>query len=279
LHRSLKARKEFWLGIIALLAFLVIYFSLALTLKEWPGRDDSCVSHGSCYCEAARQGGIKQPVSTISALAFSAVGLSVLWVVGSNRVMSATSGIKNPMTRGLFYPTAYGGIAVFMGPGSMMFHTSLKAWGGWLDLFSIILLIGFLATYNVQRVFDIRQGQFALLGSVVCGSLACAIAIMPMVGLQIFMVAAVGTGLLELLVRWKARAFHRSGWTFLLSLAALAIGLLFWLPSRGASSFCHPHSLLQPHSVWHLAAACFVGLMFLYLRSEVSSSPDRSRTS
>ena len=56
------------------------------------------------------------------------------------------------MTLGGFYPISFGVVVTFMGPGSMFFHDSMTAWGGFFDFLSIILFASFVAWYNISRM-------------------------------------------------------------------------------------------------------------------------------
>jgi hypothetical protein len=67
------------------------------------------------------------------------------------------------MATGRFHALLYGGLVVFLGPGSMFFHGSLTHYGGWLDNFSMILYVTFILCYDAARIWrwDDRIGTFA----------------------------------------------------------------------------------------------------------------------
>jgi hypothetical protein len=156
----------------------------------------------------------------------------------------------------------------------MIFHASLKQWGNLVDFISILLLLAFLVIYNAQRLLHFGRRSFVALGLAFVGGLGMVMAIWPNLMLPIFAAAAVGTGVFELYLRWRGRTFRRNGKTFSCALAALGIALGFWLASKVRSPLCRPLSLFQFHALWHLGAAVFVALMFLYLRTEVPLQPE-----
>src|SRR5207342_2051800 len=111
-------------------------------LLGWPGDSDTCTfAGGNCYCEAFPPGEVvtlaKQPINTLSALFPVIAGLIILAIADRDR--AATAPGPNPMATGRFHALAYGGLVVFLGPGSMFFHGSLTHYGGWLDNFSMVL--------------------------------------------------------------------------------------------------------------------------------------------
>ena len=57
------------------------------------------------------------------------------------------------MASGRFHALIYGGLVVFLGPGSMFFHGSLTHYGGWIDNFSMILYVTFILCYDAFRVW------------------------------------------------------------------------------------------------------------------------------
>jgi hypothetical protein len=84
----------------------------------------------TCYCEQVLPGKmIKQRSNTWSNLGFVLVGLIML---ASLPAVVAGSG-RDPMEERTFYAVLYGCVVIFLGPGSMFFHASMKKWGGWID--------------------------------------------------------------------------------------------------------------------------------------------------
>ena len=77
----------------------------------------------------ARRALIKQPMNTWSNIGFVLAGLAMLWWIGWERATGSASGLANRMTRTAYYPAAFGFMTIFMGPGSMFFHGSLKQSG------------------------------------------------------------------------------------------------------------------------------------------------------
>src|SRR5204863_315063 len=93
--------REVWWGLAALAGVLAI-FSFFATLG-WPGAADSCTrdNPNSCWCEDFLRAGalIKQPINTWGNLGFIAIGLAVLWQVGSDRRRLALAGRRSRHVR------------------------------------------------------------------------------------------------------------------------------------------------------------------------------------
>lgn len=117
---------------------------------SWPGALDGCVSDPhinvlpNCYREPVARGSfVKQSWSAWSALAFSAVGLPVLFEAG-----------KSGSGRGSWL----GAAAIAAGLGGLLFHSTLTSWAAWADtamtytLFSAVLVIGILSL--LDRPFE-----------------------------------------------------------------------------------------------------------------------------
>ena len=157
--------RELWIGIGLFIVSLIVVFIISAKSDDWKwdadvgfvkkafvGKSDADVDkdHGRCpvdeknkaaacadnyYCEAIRNGLIKQPASTLGTFGFIIVGLIILARVGWERDNNVQPVAMNRMTSpdSRFYPAMYGLAVVWMGPGSMMLHATMTAIGGFLD--------------------------------------------------------------------------------------------------------------------------------------------------
>jgi hypothetical protein len=239
--------------------------------KSWPGPFDSCVVDvdqpvlPNCYREpVARNSIIKEPLSVASALAYSFVGLAILWWAGLERNREATTDRFTSSHQAWF-----GFVALAMGPGSILFHGTLTAWGGWFDQVSMYLLLAFMAAYNLMRWKRLGDASFALIYGafvVVTGIVA---AFAGGFGLYVFIATAVLVGVFEvvaLLALLPAAGFLRSRPRLWIAVAVLALSLVPWFASNpriGGDPTTVPY-----HLMWHILSACFVAAYFVYLCSE-----------
>src|SRR6478735_97334 len=100
----------------------------------WLGAD---VGRGANFCEAARDGWVKQPANSFSNLGFVVAGLVIAWHAGRARL----NGLA----------TAYACMVVFLGPASAAMHATQSELGGHLDLLSMYLVASFAAAYALMR--------------------------------------------------------------------------------------------------------------------------------
>ena len=240
--------------------------------KSWPGAFDSCVVDvkrrvlPNCYREkVSRDSVIKEPVSSISALALSIVGLVILLVTGLERA----AGTEPPNFR-TPYPEWLGFVAIAMGPGSIVFHATLTKWGGWFDQMSMYLLLSFMASYDLIRV--LRRGFYTFL-ALYAGILVVAAVAASFIGLVAFIVTGVCTGILVAVVLYfllRRVGLERDKWRFWLAVGLFGASLAPWLASN---PFAGDPTDIPFHAAWHVLSAVFIGAYWLYLRSERSVQP------
>jgi hypothetical protein len=238
--------------------------------KSWPGPFDRCVIDiqqpvlPNCYREPiALDSVVKQPVSSASALGYSVVGLLILWWAAAPR--SATFGRE--------YQFWLGAVAVAMGPGSILFHGTLTAWGGWFDQMSMYLLLSFVVAYNIVTLKRATLRLFIGLFTLAIVLTGTAAAITGDASLVIFIVSAVGVAVLELVVcsrLLRGVELKRSGGLLSVVFVILLVALVPWLASGPSGG---PPTEFPFHSLWHVASAAFVGGYYVYLRSQTPLRP------
>jgi hypothetical protein len=227
-----------------------------------------------CYCENFK-GNYFQWSNTLSDLLFVVlgvllIGLHCLRWYGPGKLYA------NRITATNMYTRYYGFIIIFMGPGSMLFHGTMHAIGGFFDGTSMYGLAGFLVAYNCVRLFNLSKDGFRAIfwGSV---GLFAAVAIViyftkPLIVTNV-MYAFVGVAFIFQFLVLLSRNIYHDGWgAFWFWLGGLFLivasvireqsqtGLSWCL--AGNSFFNPDNHWLQGHAIWHMMSA--IGLFFFY---------------
>jgi hypothetical protein len=228
----------------------------------WLGPD---VGRGANFCEAARDGWVKQPANSYSNLGFVVAGLLVAWRAGRRDLL----GDVLPQHDGL--ATAYACVVVVLGPASAAMHATQAELGGDLDLLSMYLVASFAAAYALMRW--VRQGrvlfaQLFLLFVAACELIGSYDGTVPVVEQSGNIAFAT---LLLVAVVTEVRLWRRGGtrtnlWWGAASLGAILVAFAIWNVTK--SAWCDPDSLLQGHAAWHLLDAASAYLLFRLWASE-----------
>ncbi|MBZ0301692.1 MAG: ceramidase domain-containing protein [Anaerolineae bacterium] len=228
------------------------------------------------FCEGYDSGWVKQPISVWSNLAFVASGLMIVLILGT-RAAPAPNPMADPTA---LIPLAYALAVTFMGPGSMVFHASLKKWAGWFDNLSIILWAGLSLSYTVTRLLMSWFGAPLELMWLLFGLIALIVGIVTFRSESSHrttqIVVAGSWFLVELFVMIAAwlgytPGFVRSTPWFLAVVASFAAAFACWLPSGAvARLWCDPDSPIQGHGFWHVLAAIGTLLVYCYFASEIA---------
>ncbi len=230
--------------------------TLAIT-QGWLGVD---VGRGATFCEAARDGLVKQPANSFSNLGFVLAGLLIARHVSrtdhGHRVLGRTGA------------TAYAVVVMLLGPGSAAMHATQSAWGGHLDLLSMYLIASFAAAWALARLAGRPSwalGIFVVLviGCELVSLISTDIPVVRFSGNLAFAVLLF-TALVGEFVLARRNGTHL-GWGFG---AAAAMGLAFaiWIVSQ--HGLCNPHSLLQGHAAWHLLNAVAAYCLYRHYAQE-----------
>ena len=226
------------------------------------------------FCEAYEDSWVKQPVSVWTDLAFVVVGLAVVLIAGT-RPAAAPNPMADPSSP---VPLVYGLAVIFMGPGSMYFHASMKAWAAWFDNMSIIFWAAFSMSYTWIRLIGAWFAISADFLWIVFG------VVVIIVGLSTFVSENVRrTSQVIVVGLWFVVEFifaggiwlgygpglHRDTNWFLGALIAFGLAFGAWIPSGGVNrSLCKPDSPFQGHGFWHLFTAIGALLVYMYFVSE-----------
>lgn len=221
----------------------------------WLGPD---VERGANFCEAARDGWVKQPANSFSNLGFVVAGLVIAWHAGRTTL----HGLATP----------YACLVVFLGPASAAMHATQSELGGQLDLLSMYLVAAFAAAYALLRWYRRDRTFFwqlfllfvagceliGLLGDDVpavqqSGNVAFAALLLTAVILEVRLWRRADPTRTDL--RWGAAA-----------LGCILVAFAIWNVTK--TRWCDPHSLIQGHAAWHLLGALSAYLLFRLWASE-----------
>lgn len=268
----------FLIGLIEVAVLAIVFFVLGAARWIESSRPDECVAENSCYCEPLGTGMIKQPSNTVSNLGFVIVGIALL---ASLPAAVAGSG-ADPMEEETVFSVLYGCVVIFLGPGSMFFHASMKKWGGWVDTFSMMLFTGFLLVYDIVGVADGGKGMFFgiyLPLVAVLGALSWFVPRSPIPGFSMgsFSFGAMAGGWILLqfftIAGIPDTGIDRANGPAILLLlaAAFVFGVAFVIQQKSQTGkpWCQPEATIQGHALWHVLAAAATVILFFYLQTEV----------
>lgn len=239
--------------VTAVVALTSVGLLAAAILLGWLGPD---AGRGANFCEAARDGLVKQPANTLSNLGFVIAGLVVAWHASTRG--SGDHVMSTPLA------TSYACVVVLLGPASAAMHATQSAWGGHLDMLSMYLVAGFAASYAWVRWA--RRGPRSFGAAYLTCLLACELAgqwsgpvpVLLYAGNVAFGLLLVVALVLETAL-WRRAQTERTIAFGFAALGALAVAFTIWVLSQ--HGWCDPGSLLQGHAAWHLL--CAVAAYFL----------------
>jgi hypothetical protein len=207
------------------------------------------------------------------------LGLAMLWWIGWERATGRRSPHQNLITT-TWLAAFFGFMTVFLGPGSMMFHASMRQWAGWFDPLSMNLFLGFVPAYNLIRSFKWPiwvGGIIYLFLNVIEGLLNAAA---PDQSLVWFICMGVLATLSQLIVTWPIliawlpiEATHMTTATsgrvyFGLGVGVFAAAMVIWWLSWTRGPLCDPNTFFQGHGFWHILSGAAVGCLYMYFRAE-----------
>ena len=213
-------------------------------------RAASCMPD-SCFCEAIRSEGIKQPANAWSSLAFVVVAVLVLmrWT-------------RPPSAGRATYPLLYAFALAVVGLGSAYFHATLTFRGQFVDVFGMYLIATFALLYSIGQLRALSGALFVAVFVASNAVLAMLLYWLPVYRRPVFGLLIVAVLLVEILIR--RRSGPRSA-TRHLSVAAGLMALAFgiWILDF-TRTLCRPESWMQGHAVWHVLGAVAAWYLFRY---------------
>lgn len=213
----------------------------------WEGWQLATCMPDDCFCEAVRDGAVRQPSNTWSSLTFCVAALAML-----PALLKRQTGRLSTLEGWLFALAVF-----FVGATSAFYHASLSFLGQTLDVQSMYLVVVLALAVNLDDLHPGKPKRFVVVYfglNLVFGVL---LVLVPAFRRHAFGGVIVAVLATEVLLR---RAKLRD-WKLAPLVAAAALqGIAFaiWNLDR-THVVCEPHHWLQGHAVWHTlgAAASF----------------------
>jgi dihydroceramidase len=241
-----------------LLCFVILVLLLAgaaqLPVDYSAWQPATCLSLEGCFCEAAREGAVKQPVNAWSSLAFTLAGFFVA---------ARAWGKRHEHGYTIGKAALYAAALAVIGLGSAFYHASLTFVGQFFDVMGMYLLATFLVVADLQMLGWVRMNWFGRVYAVLNLALAAGLIWLPEARCWLFFGLIIGLILMEALLRPLGRLRRNSRW-FGLALGAFALAFVVWNLDN-ARLWCDPESILQGHALWHLLGALAGWWMWLYV--------------
>ena len=206
----------------------------------------------SCFCEAVREGVIRQPTNTWSSHAFCDVALVMFAELGRPSRLSKLEAV-------LFATSAF-----LVGVTSAFYHASLTFLGQSLDVQSMYLVVALALAVNVDAL---RPGKPKLFLPLYLGLNVALGALL--VWVPEFRRFGFGGGIAAVVV--TEVALRRRGlrdWPLrplLVAIALQAVAFIIWNLDR-THTVCDPMFPIQGHAVWHTLGALASYALWRYFR-------------
>lgn len=128
---------------------LFAYLGISISLE--PGM---VIGEASRWCEKVSDSIFREPVNTLTNLAFMVTGLMMFHILHKDK--------NNINTFHTFTPIAilYASAAIFLGPGSFLMHGTHTEWGGWADNLSMVMYIVIPWLYNFKLMANWSTSTF-----------------------------------------------------------------------------------------------------------------------
>ncbi|HSJ13041.1 MAG TPA: ceramidase domain-containing protein [Longimicrobiales bacterium] len=234
----------------------VRFAELAASAAPWSGLRPATCYPDSCFCEALRDGLIRQPVNAASSLAFVVVAVAV----ARSSAGEHPSGYERAgagVMRDMFVLSL-----VLIGVGSAFYHSSLSFAGQFADVLGMYLLATLVILAGLKRFEGLSARNAWVLYGLANGVLAWALYGIPELRRYLF-------GALIVLGAWleaRRREWSRSDRTLRVALGVFALALVAWtLDITGAA--CRADSWVQGHALWHVLTATTCWLLYRHYRS------------
>ena len=247
----------------------------------WEGWDASSALRRPIYAEQVRVSDVfRTPANTWSNLAFVLVGFYGL-ALGWHDLRHAARRGGPYLARTPAMSLAFGLACCCLGAASGLFHASLSRRGQHLDVAAMYPPLLLLIALNIGRwvphlKFERGRRKLptwpALILLVGVASVLLYHFKWSMSALTVLGTLIVALGLFAMLDRFQAARKLNVRW-----LAASIVALCVAVVCRQldiAGKFTGPEAWLQGHALWHLLTSASLGCIYLYYRSEVTSTPE-----
>lgn len=255
-------------AIVAFLALLVVSALIAIPEQH----ADVCLSSDArvdlCYCEALRDGLIRQPINALSSLAFPLAGLAMLW-----RAPKIEPGARARFRRDKRIHVAWALCCIFLGPASVVYHATFLALPGLFDDIAMIVWMSLFAAYHAGRAFAWKGirilATFALMAATFFALAVTSLLVAPQInGPHHVTEAAAGIAILSPVLSYLRHGFPgwRSEAWLVAAVGTFAFAFFTFVRSSTGGPWCVPASWLQGHAVWHVLSVASIWLAFEHAR-------------
>jgi hypothetical protein len=203
---------------------------------------------GGSDCERLGTGAFAQPVNTVSSLAYTLVGVSIVgWafaVSGKERTLRVVFGVLLAST----------------GIGSVFFHGPQFGGSQFAHDASFLVTLWFLGSMNLADAYSWasrRRWSVLVVGSIV---VFAALGAVPSITNVVMVLGVIILVASDVLGRHRGR--ESSAW-FVASIVAIALAVVVFVLGRTGSPLCDPDSLIQGHALWHVLGAVGLGSYFV----------------
>jgi hypothetical protein len=252
------------LGLTAFAALVV--FSALMAMPEQ--RADVCLSADGridlCYCEALRDGLIRQPSNALSGLAFPLAGLAMLW-----RTPTIKDGARTRFHRDKRIHIVWALTCILLGPASIAFHATFLMLPGLFDNLAMLFWMSLFTAYHTGRALEWRGirilGAFAVMTVAFFGAAVTTLVVMPGAnGPHVVTEIAAGAAIVSPLLSYLRHGFPgwRSERWLVASVATFALAFSTFALSHTGGPWCVTNSWFQGHAAWHVLSVISVWFAF-----------------
>jgi hypothetical protein len=238
---------------------------LILLLKiNWQNyRPADCLPR-ACFCETIGNGLIRQPINAYTNLGYIIVGILILIFLNKSKYQAKQISEKSGLIRKLFILFGIAYIAV--GIGSFLYHASFIFLGEEMDDDSMYLIGMFMVLFEYARIKKISTKQFLILYFSFNIFFEIIIYFFPVIRGGLFALLIAISIIFEIIARERspiAQEVHLTDKANMLFFVAYFI----WILDK-THILCHPDSIIQGHSIWHILTAYAGWVMFTAMDSE-----------
>lgn len=203
---------------------------------------------GESDCETIGDGFLRQPVNSVSSLAFTVVG--VLIAISAARAEGHERTIR----------VAFGILMAFTGIGSVLFHGPQAAGSHFLHDISFLATIWFLVVMNGNGAYGWWRGRGWVAWVAGTAALSVILALFP--DATNYLTGAVVVALVVTDVGIQRRGGIRGAW-YAAAIGSLVIAVGMMVAGTTSSPLCDPNSPVQAHAGWHVFVAIAIGSYFM----------------